>query len=152
MKRVLTIVALCSLMMTTGACSAISDPMDLRAIERSSAPRDALACPPGLCAAAVDIESPVVAGTPADLVAKARDVLSREPRTELVSEDKALMQLVFVQRSALLRFPDTVRVQAIAVGDGASVMIHSTSNYGYWDMGVNRDRVERWLRLVTGPR
>lgn len=152
MNRLLVILALFSLLVTTSACSAISEPMDLRDIERSSAPRDALACPTGLCAAVVDVESPVVAAAPADLVERARDVLSREPRTELVSEDRSLMQLVFVQRSALLRFPDTVRVQAVAIGDGASVLIYSTSNYGYWDMGVNRDRVERWLGLVTGTR
>lgn len=127
---------------------AASQPVDLRTIDRTSAPNDALACPPGTCSAAADIESPVVDADADTLLERARTTLSRQPRTELTGEDPSLKQLVFVQRSRLLGFTDTVTVQAVKVGDGASLIVYSKSDVGYWDIGVNRSRVNRWLALV----
>ncbi len=126
-----------------------AEPVDLRVIARTVAWNDALACPAGTCRAEADFESPAIAGPVAALLERARDVLGRQPRTELVAADDALGQLVFVQRSAVLGFPDTIRVQAVETAAGASVILYSRSTYGYWDLGVNRARVERWLKLLT---
>ena len=57
--------------------------------------------------------------------------------------------IVLVQRSRIFRFPDTVTVQLFPLPDGGSTLaIYSHSNYGRSDLGVNADRVRRWLVLI----
>lgn len=123
--------------------------MDLRDIERSASPNDALACAPGVCRANADFESPAFPIGKTKLTDIALAVFKDQPRTELVSRDGALDQLVFVQRSRVLGFPDTIHFQGVTVGAQVSVIIHSRSNYGYWDFGVNRARVQNWLELLA---
>ncbi len=130
------------------ACSFTAPEMDLRDIERARSPNDALACPAGVCRAQPDFESPIFSLNRTDLLARAKTVITAEPRTELVGENPALNQLVFVKRSALFRFPDTVWVQGTEVATGTSLIVYSRSNYGYWDMGVNRNRVRAWLEKL----
>ena len=122
--------------------------MDLRSIERANSPNDALACPSGLCRAKGDFESPVFSIAKKDILDRARGIIAAEPRTELFGKELALEQLIYVQRSALLGFPDTVWIQAVDVDEGTSVIVYSRSNYGYWDLGVNRDRVRLWLEKL----
>ena len=136
---------LLGLLLLTAACAAETAPQDLREIQRAESPNDALACPLRACKAAADIESPVYAVAPEALMQALRRAIEAEPRTELAAEAAALNQAVFVQRSAIFRFPDTVWVQSLALSEGASVIIYSRSNYGYGDFGVNLERVERWL-------
>jgi uncharacterized protein (DUF1499 family) len=45
-----------------------------------------------------------------------------------------------------MRFPDTVDIEVLPVGDNQSTLaIYSRSLIGRSDLGVNRARVERWL-------
>ena len=133
----------------TAGCSYDSTPRDLRTLSKSAAPHDALACPPDTCAAEADFQSPVLAGTPAEVTETARAKLSGQPRTEVVAEAPELNQVVLVQRTAVLRFPDTVWVQAVTTPQGTSIILYSSSNVGYWDFGVNRRRVEDWLQILV---
>lgn len=128
--------------------SPVSEPRDLRMIERTGAPNDALACPAAQCRAAADVVSPVSAVSVDVLLARARTVLARQPRTELVAEHRELRQLVYVERSAVFGFPDTIRVQAVEAGGGSAVILYSRSEYGHWDFGVNAARMRRWLALL----
>ena len=130
------------------ACSFTVPTMDLREIERTRSPNDALACPAGLCRSQPDFDSPVFSVDKKNLLERAKTVITEEPRTELVGEDPALDQLVFVQRSAIFGFPDTVWIQGTNVGARTSIIVYSRSNYGYWDMGVNRSRVRAWLEKL----
>ncbi|GHD61575.1 hypothetical protein GCM10017083_49100 [Thalassobaculum fulvum] len=147
-RRPGTLAALLSAVVLAG-CRADTVPLDLRTIARSGKPNDALACPPGLCRAAADRDGPFFELPVDQLSARVAAILSGRPRTELVAEDRDLHQLVFVQRSAVFGFPDTVRVQAVASGSGSALIVYSRSNYGHWDFGVNRARVERWLRMLV---
>ncbi len=122
--------------------------VDLRSIARSSSPNDAFACPASVCRAMADFESPAFPVSGSRLMDAVRAVLKAQPRTELVGRDAGLDQLVFVQRSALFGFPDTIRVQGAPTPAGASVIIHSRSNTGYWDFGVNRQRVRTLLEQL----
>lgn len=135
------------------ACAAATQPVDLRRVERSASPNDALACPPAVCRAKADFVSPDFPVPRARLEALVRTVLPKRPRTELVGRNPALGQWIFVQRSAIFRFPDTVRVQVLSrkTGKGAasSVIVYSRSNYGYSDMGVNKKRVRMWLDALV---
>ena len=131
-----------------GGCSVANDPVDLRSLVRGSAPNEALACPAGICAAVADFETPYY-----DLPKESlRDVLASladaEPRMELVAQSADLDQRVYVQRSRLFGFADTVRVQLVASPEGTSAILHSKAGFGFWDLGVNRQRIERWLSLL----
>lgn len=139
---------LAALIAHTGACSFDAQTMDLRSIERANSPNDALACPSGLCRAKGEFESPVFSIDKKDFLDRAQAIISAEPRTELVEKNFALEQLIYVQRSALFGFADTVWIQAVDVDERTSVIIYSRSNYGYWDLGVNRDRVRLWLEKL----
>ena len=122
--------------------------MNLRDIDRSTSPNDALACPPGICRANSDFESPVFAIGKTKLTDIALTAFKAQPRTELVRRDSALDQMVFVQRSRLFGFPDTIWIQGETIDEQASIIIYSRSNYGYWDLGVNRERVQNWLEIL----
>lgn len=119
--------------------------MDLRSFDRATSPNDALACPAGRCKAKGDIESPVFPVALNSLMAHAKRVISEQPRTRLIASDDQLEQLVFVQRSRFLGFPDTIWIQGLTIKAGSSLIIYSRSNYGYSDFGVNRERVRAWL-------
>ena len=129
-------------------CSADSTPIDLRTLAPSSFPNNAFACPPQTCATKADIDSPVFNLSTSELVDIVRQVVLGQERTELVSVDANLNQFVFVQRSALFGFPDTIRIQTVDLTPQSSIIIFSQSNYGYWDMGVNKRRVENWLAVI----
>ena len=73
-------------------------------------------------------------------------VIASEPRITAVHiADDALTDR-YVQRSALLGFPDTIVVRFLDLPGGTSmVAIYSRSQLGEGDMGVNKARIERWL-------
>jgi len=147
-RPISAVAALLSAVVLSG-CRADTAPIDLRTIARTGKPNDALACPASLCRAEADRDGPSFAMPVEELTARVAEALSERPRTELVAEDRVLHQLVFVQRSAVFGFPDTVRVQVVASAGGSSLIVYSRSNYGYWDLGVNRARVERWLAALS---
>jgi len=152
--RKITILALLALLPGCSLDVKTSEPIDLLTIERSDSPNDALACPPRLCRAEADFESPIFRTTKTELINQARKVIKAEPRTKLIGSSSTLDQLVFVQRSQLFGFPDTIWVQGSEVDLRASLIIYSRSNYGYWDLGVNRTRIRNWLdklKKAAGP-
>ena len=85
----------------------------------------------------------------AELAAKIKALPGLEPRTLIVGENDAAFQYVLVQRSALFNFPDTINI-AIQPLDAshAAIAIYSRSRYGKGDLGVNMQRLQRWLALL----
>lgn len=77
-------------------------------------------------------------GAPADALARLKGVIQSMKRTRLVEETDAYLHVEF--RSALFGFVDDVEFSM----DGENSLIHvrSASRAGYWDLGVNRRRVE----------
>ncbi len=144
-KRLLLCLALLSI---ACGCTINSAPRDLREIDRSTAPNDALACPPATCKAKPDIESPPFKLKAEQLGEIVRDVVTVQARTELVGEDSVIDQLVFVQRSKLFGFADTIWIQTVDLRSHASIIIYSRSNFGFWDLGVNLHRVRAWLAAI----
>jgi len=56
------------------------------------------------------------------------------------------LNLRFIQRTRRLRFPDTIRVRFFALSENQStVALHSQSQIGNNDFGVNKQRLIRWL-------
>jgi len=84
------------------------------------------------------------------LVLERGRVVHAGPRTTLLRDDAARGRFVAEQRSAVLRFVDTVWVEVVPRGSAASsVAILSRSNVGYYDFGVNRRRVEGLLADIA---
>ena len=105
----------------------MEEPLDLRDLERGSAPNQFLACPPGFCRAEADMASPRFLVPVEGLAEAVKRELGRQPRTELVAEAPEL------------------RLDA----ESSSLAIYSRSNYGYGDFGVNERRVRAWLAAIA---
>jgi uncharacterized protein (DUF1499 family) len=74
------------------------------------------------------------------------DFAARMPRTRLIAQYEREHRSFHIQRSRVFRFPDLVRAEIIDLGSGqATIAIDSLARYGYYDFGVNRQRVEMWL-------
>lgn len=120
-------------------------------LARRSSPNDALAAPDGLGSDRRDIASPVYAVSPRELRDVFRRALASEKRLERVAEDEASLTERYVQRTALLGFPDTIVVRFVDIGGGrSSIALYSRSKLGRSDFGANKARLERWLKLLDG--
>ena len=124
-------------------------PVMFESLRRRAAPNDALACPPDLCPANIDIIPPEFAVTPSALrEAFARAILP-ERRLTLVDIDDRMSTDRYVQRTERMRFPDTIVVRFLERPGGRStIAIYSRSQLGRADLGVNRARIERWLERL----
>jgi uncharacterized protein (DUF1499 family) len=126
-----------------------TDFIDFAEIRRSVTGNDALACAPGLCLTKVDLPLAPVAIPATELAAKVKALPTLEPRTVLVAENDAELRYVLVQRSALFDFPDTINIVIQPIdASHAAIAIYSRSRYGTGDLGVNMQRVQRWLDLL----
>jgi uncharacterized protein (DUF1499 family) len=78
-----------------------------------------------------------------------REAIDAQPRIERVAYDAPHRRITYIQRSALLRFPDIVTVEFVPLGERrSSLAVYSRSRYGREDFGVNRSRVTRWTGLL----
>lgn len=76
-------------------------------------------------------------------------VIASEPRIAVVDKDDATLTERYIQRSALLRFPDTIVVRYIEQPEGCSTLaMYSRSQLGHSDLGVNIARLKRWLKKL----
>jgi len=108
-----------------------------------------LVCPVGYCAAAPDRVSPTFEEPVAVLRGRWMTMIARQPRVTPGPGDPAALQYDFIQRSAILRFPDTITVRFISLGAATSTLaVYSRSHYGRSDFGVNRSRVDAWLAAL----
>jgi len=121
-------------------------PVAFETLERRTTPNDALACPTYLCKARSDLVPPLFAVDANGLRAAMAKVIESEPRIALVQTNDTALTDRYIQRSALLGFPDTVVVRYIEQPEGrSSLAMYSRSQLGRSDLGVNKARLERWL-------
>lgn len=117
-------------------------------LKRPSKPNNFLVCDTGHCQQAAADMPPPVFDYPPEIVQTAWDrVIARQPRTQLSARQPEINQYEYVQRSALMKFPDTITVRFLSEQGGAStkILIWSRSKIGYSDWGVNKKRVTGWL-------
>lgn len=125
-------------------------PVAFETLTRRAHPTDALAAPPGFGAAPADIETPSYPVAPERLAALLVTALGAEPDLTRVDDGDDPFHLRFVQRSPVMRFPDTIDVRVLpAEGGRSSLAIYSRSQLGQADFGVNRARIERWLAAIV---
>ncbi len=117
--------------------------VDFEDLKLTDKPNQFLMCPPHICSGHAD--SPVFDVSADELRERWREVISAQPRVELLAEDG--QQIDYVQRSARFRFPDIITVRFISVPPSQSTLaIYSRSVYGKSDFGMNRKRIEAWLK------
>jgi uncharacterized protein (DUF1499 family) len=125
-------------------------PVKFESLIRRTSPNDSLACPQGLCVARSDVTPPIFAVSAPELQKAFAKVIASEPRVEQVASDEAGFTARYIQRTKIMRFPDTVNVRFIDLGDGRStIALYSRSQLGEGDFGVNRARIERWLEKLS---
>jgi uncharacterized protein (DUF1499 family) len=123
-------------------------PVAFETLVRRITPNDALVCPDDLCRAQSDMTAPAYAvGADGLRQAMARVIASEPDVTEV--EDTPL-NARYVQRTKVMRFPDTIVVRYIALGaDRSTIALYSRSQLGKGDTGVNKARLTRWLDKLS---
>ena len=127
------------------------DPVDWTTLTRHATPNDALVCPAAHCPnAKADEEPKTYPVAPSELLARLKRAALAEPHTnELSCEPRCDRTARFVQYTKLMRYPDTIDIEVIAMGEGQSTLaIYSRSLVGRKDFGVNRARLKRWLAAL----
>jgi uncharacterized protein (DUF1499 family) len=73
--------------------------------------------------------------------------IGSEPRTEIIGEWPEQTHAVF--RTLLWRFPDDFVVNGHCDEEGVVLQVYSKSRLGSGDLGVNDDRVERFVNHMS---
>ncbi len=130
--------------------------IEFETFTRGNAPNTALACPPGLCTRAkADFAPPVYPVSEDRLRALVTARILAEPDVIPVFRHASPglpTQDRYVQRTPLMRFPDTINIRFIPLTETTSTLaIFSRSQIGYNDMGVNLARIRRWIDVTIQP-
>lgn len=121
-----------------------ADPM---AGARTGKPNDALLGP----MPEADAPAPVWDATPEALMEALAAAAATAPHTEILAGSPDALHATWVQRSALMRFPDYVSARALTTEGGATLAIWSRSRYGHSDLGVNARRLQDWIARIDLP-
>ena len=123
--------------------------IDFASLKLTSKPNQFLVCPADYCAAQAHLLSPVFNMGVEDLKQRWLAMLAKQPRIESGAADYDAMQYDYIQRSEIVRFPDSITVRFIPLKDGqATLAVYSRSHYGHGDQGVNEARIRAWLALL----
>lgn len=137
------------LLLSLVGCGVEAHVEDLRTVKRPDKPNNYLICPKVLCVGAVDEEGPMVDLPPEKVLVAALKVAAAEDNTSPAEVNAGVAQIVFIQRTPWLRFPDIVHIQAIQSASGRTgVALYSRSVYGYYDFGANKARARRWMAAI----
>lgn len=116
-------------------------------------PNQVLICPDGLCRDEDrDRASPIYAVDMTMLKTALEKSLEAEPGLMRVDDGSDASRLRYVQRSRLMRFPDTIRIKFYPRenGTGSTLALYGQSQIGSGDFGVNLKRANRWLNRLSG--
>lgn len=114
-------------------------------------PNEALACPPGRCKAySAGLETTQYALAPEALLEELDAALEKEEAVTRVDDGSNPRKRRYVTRSPLMRYPDTVSVEAFASqGETSQIAMFARAQIGYSDMGANKARIEKWLEALV---
>ena len=93
-------------------------------------------------------QSKTYAVSAAELAAAFERIALAAPRTEKLAGSVDEGWVTYVSRTNLLRYPDYISVRFLDVEGGSQLAIFSRSRYGYSDRGVNKARVQGWLKRL----
>lgn len=125
--------------------------IDFATLERRDTPNQYLMCANDLCRAYIDDLPPLYAATVAEVRAAWEEMLTHEPRVRELRRDPSGLQIDYVQRSRVFRFPDIITIRFIQVDDRrTTIAIYSRSVYGQGDFRVNKERIRDWVGKLNG--
>ncbi len=94
-----------------------------------------------------DDTSPTFDVPASELAAAFDEVATGDHRVILLAGSAAEGYVTYVQRSALMGYPDYVSVRFVEIDEAHSALaVFSRARYGSGDLGVNEKRVRRWVR------
>lgn len=109
-----------------------------------------LVCPPGYCNINPDEISPVYPLPIATVVEYWKKIIAKEPRVTMAAADDENYKYTFIQTSKILRLPDTINIEFIALEHNHTTLaVYSQSKYGYSDFGANKERINNWLDKLS---
>lgn len=122
--------------------------IDFQTLKLHERPNQFLVCPEGLCTAATPhMPSPIFDISAEDLHNHLQKLALSQSDVELARKDETAFKYDFIQRTKIMRYPDIVTVQTLAIDENSSTLaIYSRSVFGHSDFGVNEKRVKHWLQ------
>ncbi len=124
-----------------------AEPIDFDTLVLPASPNTCLAAPAGHHVVP-HVTTPAYALPPAALRQALLRAAAAMPRTTLQADWPDRGQAQWVQRSALMNYPDLINAEVRALGAGSALYLYSRSLFGWSDLGVNRQRVEAWLAAL----
>ena len=123
-------------------------PVNFQTLIKPATRNHFLACPEDFCAEGqADMTTPVYGVSASRLQSLSREAWADEPRMELIASDTDPLTDRYIQRSPVMRFPDTISVRFVALdGDRSSAAIYSRGQLGRYDFEANQNRV---LHLIA---
>ncbi len=123
------------------------DPLHARA---SGKPNTYRVAPLNLASQPVNQDAPVYRENPLVLSRAFDDFVLSQPNTVRMAGLPTSLMVTYVQTSKHLKMPDYITVKFIEVdADHSTIAIYSRSRFGYGDLGVNKRRVENWLKPLA---
>lgn len=86
--------------------------------------------------------------TPAALAAQV-DQVARADGAELIAGSLGAGHMTYLSRTPLMGYPDYTSILIEPAGDGAMLLAFARSRFGHSDLGVNRDRITRWIAALS---
>jgi hypothetical protein len=112
-------------------------------------PNNFLLCPKDYCVFGADAEAPVYDMPEDRLMSIFFEAMELNPFMSIEKNYDNVDQFDIVERSRYFAFPDIMTVRFFKRGEDKSTLaIYSRSVYGRYDFGVNRERVEKLLRII----
>ena len=126
------------------------DQIDLAELTRPNSPNTAFVAPAGYSIAQRDADAPEFECAWSVLADTWDRIVPNFPRTTEKHRSGDGKQRTYVQRTALMGYPDIITVEFVSLGDDrSSLAIYSRSQYGYSDFGANRRRVTAWIEALS---
>ena len=125
------------------------EPINLLNFRRRRSPNDALIAPPNVFPdLPLDAQSPVLDASLAVLAQRLGTFANAQERLEVLP-NVSQHHYRFIQRTALLRYPDEIDVLLVPVDEAHSTYIlYSRSAVGRRDFGVNLNRLTHWSQQL----
>lgn len=79
------------------------------------------------------------------------DEVARADGATLIAGSVRGLHMTYLSRTRIMGYPDYTSVLIEPAGEGAMLLAFARSRFGHSDMGVNRARLERWLKALERP-
>lgn len=136
------------LLLRRGPAGLSAELVEFDRLELPASPNTCLAGPAEY-AGPKHLTTPPFAVPPATLWARLLAVAAAQPRTWRLGEWPEPLQAEWVERTPLMNYPDLISAEIRPAAQGSALLLYSRSLFGWSDLGVNKARVERWLRALT---